>query len=90
MVATPTGEAGQSVTSHAVAGTGSGHVPAPIPYPSMVGSTACIWDPLCSRTCATRGLVHVSTSVDYWRYLEVYLKGFITIEQYGFEARKSS
>ena len=55
-----TGEAGPSVTSHAVEGTGSGHVRALTLYQSMAGSTALIWEPLCSLMCVTQDLVHVS------------------------------
>ena len=56
---TPRGEAGQSVTSRAVAVIGRGHVPVPILYPNLAGSTARIWDPRCSLMCATQDLVHV-------------------------------
>lgn len=60
MGATPTGVGGPSVTSHAVAVTDNGHVPVPVLYPSTAGSTALIWETLCSLMCVTQGLVHVS------------------------------
>lgn len=60
MVTTLSGEAGQSVTSRAVVVIGRGHVPVPVQCPSLVGSTARTWDPLCSLMCATQDLVHVS------------------------------
>ena len=67
MVATPTGEAGQSVTSLVVVGTGRGHVPVPILYPNMAGSTARILVTRCSLMCVIQGPVHVSIIEDSLR-----------------------
>ena len=70
MVATPTGEAGQSVTSLVVVGTGRGHVPVPILYPNMAGSTARILVTRCSLMCVIQGPVHVSIIEDSLRTVE--------------------
>ena len=64
MATTPTGAAGPSVTSHAVVGTDSGHVPALVLYQSMAGSTVRILGLLCSLMFVTQGPVHVSIIED--------------------------
>ena len=67
MAATPTGEVGPSVTSLVVVDTGRGHVPVPILYPSMAGSTARILGTRCSLVCVIQGPVHVSGIKDSLR-----------------------
>ena len=67
MAVTPTGEAGPSVTSLVVVVTGRGHVPVPILYPSMAGSTARILATRCSLMCVIQGPVLVSIIKDSLR-----------------------
>ena len=70
MAATPTGEAGPSVTSLVVVDTGRGHAPVPILYPSMAGSTARILATRCSLMCVIQGPVLVSIIKDSLRTFE--------------------
>ena len=74
MAATPTGEAGPSVTSLVVVDTGRGHVPVLILYPSMAGLTVRILATRCSLMCVIQGPARVSIIKDSLRTFESYTK----------------